>query len=99
MFYLETKDGDKFLTDKDSDDRREFEKIITDKMGRDAADLFDLLVKEGEENAEQMLLSFKHRFNDCLKDFDKTLNNKEVDKIKLEEILAELQAIYLDYLL
>ena len=99
MFYLETKDGDKFLTDKDSDDRKEFEKIIQDKMGRDAADLFDNLVQESEENAEQLLNIFKHRFNDCIKDFDKTLNNKDVDKVKLEEILSELQAIYLDYLL
>jgi hypothetical protein len=99
MFYIETKDGDKFLTDKDSDDCKEFDKIINDKLGRDASELFESLIHESQDNVEQMLNSFKHRFNDCLKDFDKTLNNKEVDKAKLEEILAELQAIYLDYLL
>ena len=99
MFYLETKDGDRFLTDKDSDDRKEFDKIICDKLGRDASDLFDLLVREDEDKAEQLLNSFKHRFNDCIKDLDKTLNKKEVDRVKLEEILSDLQAIYLDYLL
>ena len=99
MFFLETSDGDKFLTDKDSDDHKEFEKIITAKMGRDAADLFDNLIHESEENAEQLLNSFKHRFKDSLSELDKALNAKQVDTVKLEEILADLQALYLDYLL
>ena len=99
MFFLETKDGDKFFTERDSDDCQEFDKIIFDKLGRDASELFENLIRESQDNTEQLLNSFKNRYNECIKRLDKTLNNKEIDKIKLEEILMDLQAIYLDYLL
>lgn len=99
MFYLELKDGDKFFTNKDSDDHKEFEKIIDSKLGKDAAELFDNLIKESEDNAEAFVLRIKNRYKDCINRLDRTLNSKELDKVALEEILAELQAIYLDYLL
>ena len=99
MFYLELKDGDKFLTDKDSDDRREFEKILNDKLGRDAAELFDSLVKEDESNAEHLLHTVANRYRDCVNALDKALNENPVNQAKLEEILADFQAFYTDYLL
>lgn len=98
MFYLETKDGEKFFTDKDSDDKKEFEKILEAKLGGDAASLFDNIVAESEENVEELLNSFKRRFNETIAAFDQVLNEKPVDAVKLEEVLSEFQAIYMDYL-
>ena len=99
MFYLELNDGDKFLTDKDSDDRKEFEKILSDKLGRDAAELFDTLVKEDEANAEHLIHKVSGRYRDCVNALDKALNENPINRVKLEEILATFQALYLDYLL
>ena len=50
MFYLETKDGDKFFTESNSSDKAEFEKIIEQKLGSDAAELFNQLIAEAEED-------------------------------------------------
>lgn len=49
MFYLETKDGDKFFTDARSSDKSEFEKIIEQKLGKDAVSLFDQLIEDAKE--------------------------------------------------
>ena len=57
------------------------------------------MIKESEDNAEEFVLQIKNRYKDCINRLDKTLNSKELNKVALEEILAELQAIYLDYLL
>ena len=46
MFYLETKDGEKFLTDVKSDDKVEFAKILEQKLGKDAADIFNQILDE-----------------------------------------------------
>lgn len=46
MFYLETKDGEKFLTDVKSDDKVEFAKIIEQKLGKDATDIFNQILDE-----------------------------------------------------
>lgn len=48
MFYLETKDGERFLTDAKSDDKAEFRKIIEQKLGFDAAVMFDEFIDEAE---------------------------------------------------
>lgn len=50
MFYLETKDGDKFFTDPKSDDKSEFEKIIEDKLGKQSVELFNLLLDEAKDS-------------------------------------------------
>lgn len=50
MFYLETKDGDKFFTESNSSDKVEFEKIIEQKLGSDAVELFNQLIQEAEED-------------------------------------------------
>lgn len=48
MFFLETKDGDKFFTDPGSDDKVEFWKILDQKLGRSAANMFDEFIKDAE---------------------------------------------------
>ena len=48
MFFLETNDGDKFFTDPGSDDKVEFWKILDQKLGRSAANMFDEFIKDGE---------------------------------------------------
>jgi len=50
MFYLETKDGDKFFTDSKSSDKLEFEKILEQKLGKDAVDLFEHLLADAQED-------------------------------------------------
>lgn len=94
MFYLETKDGDKFFTDKGSDDKLEFEKIIEAKMGRDASDMFDILIADAKAENENLLEQANRRLDECINDLDSALNNKELDRVRLEDILSELQAIY-----
>ena len=49
MFYLETKDGEKFFTDVNSDDKLEFEKIIEQKLGKQTVDLFNQLIEDAKE--------------------------------------------------
>lgn len=49
MFYLETKDGEKFFTDAKSDDKIEFEKILEQKLGNQAVELFNQLIQDAEE--------------------------------------------------
>ena len=94
MFYLETKDGDKFFTNRDSDDKKEFEKIINDKLGREASDLFDVLVKEDSEKAELILNNFAYRYKECINRLDKALNANTLDRIQLEQILSDFQSLY-----
>lgn len=56
MFYLETKDGDKFFTDTNSDDKAEFEKIIEQKLGTQAAELFKQLIEDAEQKNRDVLI-------------------------------------------
>lgn len=49
MFYLETKDGDRFFTDAKSNDRLEFERIIEQKLGKMAVELFNQLLADAKE--------------------------------------------------
>ena len=94
MFYLETKDGDMFFTSKDSDDRREFEKIIENKLGKDAADMFELLVEDEKAEVEHIMESASERLHDCINDLDGALNSDTLDRVRLEDILSELQSLY-----
>ena len=56
MFYLETKDGDKFFTDAKSDDRSEFAKVIEQKLGQQALDLFNQLIEDAENSHREALI-------------------------------------------
>ena len=98
MFFLETKDGDKFFTDKNTDDTKEFGKIVEDKMGKDAAELYDTLITEHDDTAQEVLNSLRNRYNECIKRLDTIVDKKPVDTAKLEEVLCDLQQLYLDYL-
>lgn len=49
MFYLETKDGERFLTNPNSDDKVEFEKIVEAKMGAESVDMMNQLIMDAHE--------------------------------------------------
>lgn len=49
MFYIETKDGDRFFTSVNSNDKEEFDKIIDQKLGRQASDMFNQLLIDAQE--------------------------------------------------
>ena len=55
MFYLETKDGDKFFTDSKSNDKVEFWRILDQKLGRQAANMFDEFIKDVKQEAYERL--------------------------------------------
>ena len=55
MFYLETKDGEKFFTYPYEDDQAVFKRIIEDKLGQDALTLFKQLFEYGEKDREDVL--------------------------------------------
>ena len=55
MFYLETKDGEKFFTKDSDDDQAVFKRIIEDKLGKDALTLFKQLFEYGEKEREEVL--------------------------------------------
>ena len=99
MFYLQTKDGDRYFTEANSDDRKEFEKIIEDKLGRDASELFDSLTTEDSDKAQDLINHFAHSYKECLERFDKALNKTPLDTLQLEEILSDLQMLYLGELM
>jgi hypothetical protein len=75
MFYLETKDGDKFFTEKDSDDRAEFEKIIEQKLGADAVELFNQILDEVKSEGMQALAKDIDYAIDALRDIRNELNS------------------------
>lgn len=55
MFYLETKDGERFFTAPKSNDRIEFEKIVRSKMGDDSVKMLDELLQDARsEGAESV---------------------------------------------
>lgn len=99
MFYLELKNGEKIFTDKNSDDKKEFDKVIYENLGREASELFLQLLQESEENIAHVLHNVAVRYKDCITRLDKLLDEKDLDRTKLEEVLSDLQKIYTDYLL
>ena len=91
MFYLETKDGDRFFTSANSDDKVEFEKILEAKLGKDAANMFNLLVEDATVPYEFLLDDAGSRLQESLHDLDYAIDEKDLDK--LQNILSELQSI------
>lgn len=49
MFYLETKDGERFFTNPNSDDKTEFEKIVEAKMGAESVDMMNYLIMDAHD--------------------------------------------------
>ncbi len=98
MFYLETKDGEKFFTEIDSNDRAEFRKILESKLGTGAAEIFDDLIEEHESDKLEKFNSFAHRYHECINKLDNELAHPELRKDVLDEILSELQDIYFTWM-
>ena len=84
MFFLETKDGDRFFTDSNSDDKLEFEKIIDSKLGRSAAEMFDTLIEDAKSTGESLPEQTARRLKECIDDLDGALNAEEIDLPRLE---------------
>ena len=53
MFYLETKDGERFFTSTMSNDKNEFEKIVASKMGDQAVELLNDFIEDAREEGEE----------------------------------------------
>ena len=99
MFYLETKDGERFLTNSDSNDNLEFERILENKLGKSAAELFDTLICDARDESQELINAISHSYKDCINRLDAALNKQPVDLIELEEILSDLQTLYTEYIL
>jgi len=98
MFYLETKDGDRFFTDKDSSDKVEFEKIVEAKMGKDSADLYNSIVQEFSDDAEALIANYNYKLKEILDEFDSALCNPSISKDEMESILSDLQSLYTEFM-
>ena len=88
MFYLETKDGEKFFTKDSDDDQAVFKRIIEDKLGKDALTLFKELFEYGEKEREEVL-EMQYTYISCLWDIWDILNDHEeayTDQEKLTKI-------------
>lgn len=91
MFFLETKDGDKFFTDSKSDDKVEFWKILDQKLGRPAAVMFDEFIKDAEylknEDAVESVA-------DDLDDITSALSNMDnIDKSAITPYINKLKKL------
>lgn len=104
MFYLETKDGERFFTDSASNDKEEFEKIIEAKMGKDAARMFDELIGvaeiEGEESvsfdgyvATDVVFDIADDLGDVIKQLQISANDSDLSKDDIQVFLRELQEL------
>lgn len=96
MFYLQTKDGEKFFTNINSNDKSEFAKILENKLGDDAAAIFNDIVEEHSEEALSVLKSIRDNLESAINDLDSALNSEEIDRVRLEEILSDMQSVYQD---
>lgn len=56
MFYMETNDGERFLTDAKSEDKAEFEKILEQKLGKDAVEIFNHLIDDAKQASREALV-------------------------------------------
>lgn len=109
MFYLETKDGDRFFTQVNSDDRAEFEKILEQKLGEQAVQLLNDIICEAEANAEDEardeaesdardkftddILPISGKLNDVITGLELMLEDETLDKADLEAHISELKSI------
>ena len=85
MFYLETKDGDKFVTQPNSDDKAEFEKVLKDKLGESAAELFTMLLEDAKNDQVSVLTYLSKELDTvlfALNKLSKSSGSIEPDDIK-----------------
>ena len=94
MFYLETKDGEKFFTDVKSDDRAEFEKIIEQKVGSQAATMFNDFIEEAKLTNSDQLESVATRLDAIIFLLNHLIDTDSVTKVTAENILFDIKDIY-----
>lgn len=98
MFYLQINGGESFLTSVNSDDKSEFGKIIRDKLGRDAEDLYDTLIADESHKMDSCIKKYARRYKKCVDSLDETISAETIDTKKLQEILENLHKLYIELL-
>lgn len=94
MFYLETKDGDKFFTDPKSDDKVEFWKILDQKLGRQAATMFDEFIEDAEHEVDNSeILAAADDLNDVISVLDNIISADNMKKSDIAVYINELRRI------
>ena len=98
MFYLETKDGDKFFTDSKSNDKVEFWRILDQKLGRQAANMFDEFIKDVKQEAydeidNSEILSAADDLNDVIFILNNIISADNIEKSDLAVYINELKQI------
>lgn len=94
MFYLETKDGDKFFTDPKSDDKVEFWKILDQKLGRSVANMFDEFIKDAEHEVDSSeILAASDDLNDVISVLDNIISADNMKKSDIAVYINELRRI------
>lgn len=81
MFYLETKDGDRFFTDPKSDDKSEFEKIIESKMGAQSVELMNELIEEARNDGEANAVAYCENISNAVHCIDEVIYELESNKV------------------
>lgn len=94
MFYLETKDGDKFFTDPKSNDKVEFWKILDQKLGRQAAAMFDDFIADAEREVDNSeILAAADDLNDVISVLDNIISADNMKKSDIAVYINELRRI------
>lgn len=95
MFFLETKDGDKYFTENGSDDRLEFAKILEEKLGRSSVELFDMLMDEISEKNESLLKDTNKDLSAVIQDLMALMQAPEVKPSDLLLLVVKIKAVNL----
>lgn len=98
MFYLETKDGDKFFTDPKSDDKVEFWRILDQKLGRQAATMFDEFIEDAKQEVynevdNSEILAAADDLNDVVSVLDNIISADNMKKSDIAVYINELRRI------
>lgn len=97
MFYLETKDGEKFLTDIHSNDVNEFQNILESKLGKEAEEIFTSLLLQERGYNESIIEDAYCRLKACADDLEHTLDTargvEEPTMRSLSDLLCKINAI------
>ena len=95
MFFLETKDGDKFFTENGSDDRQEFAKILDEKLGQSSVELFDMLMDEISEKNESLLKDTNKDLSEIIQDMMALTKAPEIKPSDLLLLVVKIKAVNL----
>ena len=95
MFFLETKDGDKFFTENGSDDRHEFAKILEEKLGQSSVELFDMLMDDASETNESLLKDTNKDLGEIIQDMMTLMKAPEIKPSDLLLLVVKIKAVNL----